>query len=66
MLRHHGVILLTIVLFPFSPVDNSCMAGHYGQTLTVVWEAQRARNGRRWVVFFKNKVRYGEAAILQY
>ena len=57
MLRHHGVILLTIVLLPFSPAHNSRMAGHYGRTLSVVWEAQRARDGRRLVVLFENKVR---------
>ena len=57
MLRHHGVILLTIVLLPFSPADNSHMAGHYGQTLPVVWEVQRARDGRRLVVLLENKVK---------
>ena len=57
MLRHHGVILLTIVLLPFSPTDNSRMAGHYGRTLPVVWEVQRARDGRWLVVLFENKVR---------
>ena len=57
MLRHHGVILLTIVLFPFSPADNSRMAGHYERTLPVVWEVQRARDGRRLVVLLENKVK---------
>ena len=66
MRNHHDVILLTIVLLPFSPADNSRMDGHYRQTLPVMWEVQRARDGRRSVVLFENKVRYGEAAILQY
>ena len=57
MRNHHVVILLTIVLLPFSPADNSQMAKHYGRTLLVVWEAQRARNGRWSVVLFENKVR---------
>ena len=57
MQNHHGVVLLAIVLLPFSPADNSHMAGHYGQTLPVVWEVQHVQDGRQSVVLFENKVR---------
>jgi hypothetical protein len=38
MRNYHAVIVLAILFLPFSPVDNSRMAGHYWQTLPVVWE----------------------------
>ena len=57
VLHHHGVVLLTIVLCPFSPTNNSRMTGHYKRTLLVVWEVQRAHGIRRLVIVFENKVR---------
>ena len=46
MLNHHGMILLTTVLFPFSFTDNSRMAGNYWQTLLVIGEVCHPRTGR--------------------
>ena len=65
MLHHHGVILVAILLLPFFPVDNSYIARHYRQTLLVVGEVQRARNGRRYVVLLENKVREHDTIILR-